>query len=199
MRLRFPLTTVLMLTLPGVAFADMGTPGFSFVPRDFIFEVEQEYPGYRFWLVSAEGIEPLDFAPGRPFRVDGEVKLQQVGTRPAYVFAAPVGVIEEMGAEKVHEAWLAGKLPPRVLQSQWIFFRDSVPFFDTRERVIDRYRVEFEPGKEVRLVLLERNTGNPWVKRAWAAAGILAAASVGLAGLWVFRKLLRHVRKPSAV
>jgi hypothetical protein len=85
-----------------------------------------------------------------------------------------------------------------VTHSERIYFRDSVPFYDTRERVVDRYRVELEPGREVRLVLLERNTGSPWVKGAWAAAGILIAVSIGLASLWVFRKFLRLLQRPSA-
>lgn len=132
MRRQMLLTVALTLSVAGTVFADMGPlPGFSRVPRDLVLEVESEFPGYRFWLVSHSRVEPLDLA---------------------HVAAAPVGMVEGMGEGKFHEAFLAGKLPPGVFRSDEIIdFSARVSFYDSRERVIDRYGVEFEPGQPVRL------------------------------------------------
>jgi hypothetical protein len=185
------LTVALALSISGTAFADMGPPpGYSRVPHDFVFEVESEVPGYRFWLVSPRGAEPLDLAPGRPCRVDGEGRTGS--HRIAYVVAAPAGLIESLKATPAEQEFWSGKLPQSVLPSDPIDFYARVPFYDSRERVIDRYRVEFAPGQPVRLVWLGRNEGSPWVKRAWAAAGLFASGAVGCGVLWLRRKWARR-------
>lgn len=151
MRRQMLLTVALTLSATGTASADMGPPpGFSRVPRDLVLEVESEFPGYRFWLVLHSRVEPLDLAPDRSFRVGGEGRGGS--HRLAHIVAAPVGMVEGMGEGKFHEAFLAGKLPPGVFRSDEIIdFSARVPFYDSRERVIDRYGVEFEPGQPVRL------------------------------------------------
>jgi hypothetical protein len=78
-----------------------------------------------------------------------------------------------------------------VLTSEDIDFLGQVPFYDTRERVVDRCRLEFVPGKYVRLVLVEQNVGSGAVKRAWFAAGVLVPAAVLTGGWWVVRRLRR--------
>jgi hypothetical protein len=189
MRSQLLLAVTLALSFSATARADMGTPGFSRVPHDFIFEVEAESPGYRFWLVSDRGVEPLDLAPGRPVRVDG---AERTGShRIAYVVAAQIGVIEGMGEEDFRKAFEQSHFPPGVNQSGHIDFLGQVPFYDSRERVVDRYRVEFSPGQPVRLVWLEQNEGSARVKAEWAAAGILAAVGFTWAGWWTLRRMWR--------
>lgn len=186
---------VLAVSLPNAALADMGTPGFSRVPHDYVIEVESTFPGYRFWLISPRGLEPLDLAPGRPLIVNGEGRLGS--HRNARVIAAPVGLIEGIGEEqfqKLDEKRWSAEADPRLSQvheSGPIDFYGSVPFFDSRERVIDRYRLEFVPGQHVRLVWLEQNAGSRWVKRAWLAAGILVPVAVLWGFWWAVRRLRR--------
>ena len=190
MRLRPILILVLLASFPGSAFADMSFPGFSRVPHDFVFEVEANSPGYRFWLVSPRGVEPLDLAPGRPFRVDGEGRH---GERPWAPRSSPrpIELVNEMGEAKFAEMVLANKLTPGVIRSEPIDFHGSVPFYDSRERVIDRYRVEVVPGQRISLVWLGQNAGSGWIKIAWAAAGIFFAGTTVWAGWWVFRRMWR--------
>lgn len=179
----------------GAARADMGTPGVSRVPHDFVIEVESGFPGYRFWLVSPHGIEPLDLARGRPFRIDGEGRTGS--HRIAYIVAAPIALVEETGKDKFEAAlWprkfdADGRLPPTVIWSESIDFLGQVPFYDTRERVIDRCRLEFVPGQHVRLVWLEENSGSTAVKRAWLAAGVLVPVAVLSGGWWAVRRVRR--------
>jgi hypothetical protein len=186
MRRRLFLTVAALLSAAGTTFADMGTPGFSRVPHDFVFEVESEVPGYRFWLVSARGVEPLDLAPGRPVRVDAESRLGS--HRVAWLVAAPVGLVEGMGETAFQEAHGNGKLPPGVSQSEKIDFLGSVPFFDSHERLVDHFRVEFSPGQPIQLVFLGRDAGNRCVRAAWAAAGLFAFAAVVCGVFWLLRK-----------
>lgn len=119
------LTVALTLSVAGTASADMRPPpGFSRVPRDLVLEVESEFPGYRFWLVSHSRVEPLDLAPDRSFRVEGHVESHRL----AHVVAAPVGMVEDMGEENFQEAFLAGKLPPGEFRSDEIIdFSARVP------------------------------------------------------------------------
>jgi hypothetical protein len=166
----------------------------TLVPHDFVFEIESEAPGYRFWLLSPRGLEPLDLAPGRPVRVDGEGRTGS--HRIATVIAAPAGLIESLKVTPVEQEFWSGKLPPSVLQSDQIDFYARVPFFDSRERVIDRYRVEFAPGQPIRLVFLGQNESNPWLKRAWVVAGLFAFAAVVCGALWLLRKTAK--RQPLA-
>jgi hypothetical protein len=181
------LTVAFLLSVSGTAVADMGPPpGYSRVPRDLVLEVESEFPGYRFWLVSPRGAEPLDLAPGRPLRVDGGGR--DGSHRIAYVIAAPVGLIESLKVTPAEQDFWSGKLPPSVLWSEKLDFYARAPFYDSRERVIDRYRVEFAPGQPVRLMWLGQNESSPWVKGAWAAAGLFAFAAVVRAAIWLLRK-----------
>jgi hypothetical protein len=193
MRRRLLLTVAALLSAAGTAFADMGTPGFSRVPHDFVFDVDSEVPGYRFWLVSARGVEPLDLAPGRPALVDSASRLGS--HRVAWLVAAPVGLVEGMGEAAFQEAHGNGKLPPGVSQSEKIDFLGSVPFFDSHERLVDHFRVEFSPGQPIQLVFLGRDAGSPRVRTAWAVAGVFALVAIVWAGWRALRP--RSAKKQS--
>ncbi len=171
------------------------TPGFSRVPHDFVFETDA--PGYRFWLVSRRGLEPLDLVPGHPFRVDGAGR--DGSHRPGQVIAAPVGLADRLGEAELTGAVDASKRPPGVLVSEPFDFYGSVPFFDSRSRVVDRYRVEVGPENRIRLVRLEHNAGSAWVKVAWAVAGICLVVGTFWAGWWTLRRVWRVAApKPTA-
>jgi hypothetical protein len=190
--MRPTLALALSISLPTVATADMGMPGFSRIPHDFVFEIEADHPDYRFWFVSNRGIEPLELAPGRPVRVDGEGL--RGGHQSTWVVAAPVGLVEGMGEVKFAEAVRKGQLPPGVRRSESLHFYEEVPFFDSRSILIDRYRVESWPGS-VRLVWLEREAGSDWIPAIWALVGILCAVAALWGGWWVLRRMRRLVRE----
>ncbi len=177
--------------LPEAAFADMGIPGQTRIPHDFVFEVEADFPGYQFWLVSPRGTEPLDLAPGRPFRVDGEGR--HGSHRVAWVVVTPVGLAEEMGKAEFEKLASMHKLPSEVFTSESIDFLGSVPFYDTRERVIDRYRLEFVPGQHVRLVWLEQNKGSAWPQFACFGTGVLVPIATVWGGWWAIRRVRRKL------
>jgi hypothetical protein len=186
------LVLALSLSLPAAATADMGPlfPVFSRVPHDFVFEVEADSPGYRFWLMSDRGVEPLNLAPGQPFRVDGSGRERS--QMYVWVVAAPVGLVEGVGEAKFAEALTRGQSPQGVRQSDYLHFYGFVPYWDSRSRVIDRYRVELSPSA-VQLVWLEQNAGSVWVKRMWAVGGILCAVAALWGGWWILRRMRRFV------
>lgn len=198
MRLRLLVAIACLVALPGAAVADMVTPGFSRVPHDYVFEIEGDVTGYRFWLVSDRGVELLDLAPGRSVLVNGEGR--HGSHRIAQVVAAPVALVEQVGEAKLIDAHWKHELPPGVIRSDSFDFYGSVPFWDSRSRVIDRYRVEFVPGQSLRMVWLERNTGSWWLKGAWIAAGVFTVVAVVWAGRWVTRRIGRALagKQPTA-
>lgn len=191
--------SIVAALLPATATADMGAPGFHRIPHDIVIEIESDASGYQFWLVSARGLEPLDLVPGRPLVINGEDRTGAY--RIAWIVAAPAGLIEKLGEDgfrKAREARWADKpnpLTPDVLESEEMDFLGSVPFYDSRERVIDRYRLEFVPKKELRLVWLEQNAGSKRVKVAWAVVGVLMPIAVLGGFWWVVRRAWRASKK----
>jgi hypothetical protein len=180
-----------LLLLPLSARADVPSPGHFRVPHDFVIEVEQDYPNHRFWLVMPRDVQALSLAPGRPFRIDGS---RRGGLRyRALIIAAPPGFVEGMDERKVFAAVTADNPPAGVLRSQRIDFGGWAPFFDSRDRLVDHYRLELN-SDEVRLVWLGQNEGSVWVKVAWAVAGLSASVALVLAGLFAVRRLWRAVR-----
>jgi hypothetical protein len=191
MRIHPILALVVVASFPGSALADMGPfPGFSSVPHDFVFEVETDSPDYRCWLVSPRGAELLDLAAGRPVRVDGAGRTGS--HRIAYVIAVPLALVEELGEANFAKVAMRSELPPSVKRSEHVDFYGSVAFFDSRSRVVDRYRVEITEA-HVRLVWLEQNAGSDWVKAEWAAAGIFLLVAALWIGWWVLRRLVRRL------
>jgi hypothetical protein len=189
--MRSMLALTLAISLPGVATADVGVPGFSRVPRDIVFEVKAEAPGYRFWFVSNRGIEPLELVPGRPVRVDGKPLMGN--SQGGWIVAAPVGLVEGMGEAEFAKAVRRWELPPGVSRSELLAFDEEVPFWDPRSIVIDRCRVKLEPVI-VRLVWLDRNASG-WVRATWAIGGLLFAFATLWGGWWIIRRMRRLVRK----
>ena len=183
-RMRSTLVLVPFLLLPATAFADSVSPGFSRVPHDMVIDVAKEYPNYRFWLASFRRIEPLNMVPGQPCRVDG--KGRDRFARIAFVIAAPVGniehLIETMGAAKLFDELYGGGLPAGVLRSNQIDLYGAVPFYDNRERVIDRYRLEIDQVNGLSLMWVEQNEGDWQAKLGWAVAGVCVAVSIAWAG-----------------
>jgi len=76
-----------------------------------------------------------------------------------------------------------------VLRSDSIDFRAYVPFYDSRDRVIDHYRVEVNSGQSLRLVWLGQNEGSRWLKGMWIVAGLSLSASIIAGGFWIVRKV----------
>jgi hypothetical protein len=192
MRLRTGAVIAGLLLVPAAARADVGFPGLARVANDKVIEVAEAHPGYRFWLVSPRGAEPLDLGSGLPCRVDGYGR--DGSHRLAYVVAAPVGSAAWDRPEGLWDALLAGKLPADVQRSGPIDFYASVPVLDPRRRVTDHYRLEFVPGERVELVWLGLSKTDRLAGYAWWAAG------VGVAGLvvWAGLRLIRRGRRVPA-
>jgi hypothetical protein len=182
---RWAVVVVLLTPSAGVAFMP---PGYRAVDRDLVIETDRDFPGYRFWLASEKGIEPLEVTPARPCHIDGHGRYGS--HRDAFVIAAPVGVVERhvqtLGARGLWDEISGGRVPPGILRSELIDFGNALPFYDSRERVIDRYRLELEPGR-LTLVWLSQNQGDPLVKAAWVATGVIAAAVLVGGVWWVWR------------
>jgi len=183
MGLRFGIALIL-LAAPAVVRADVVSPGRSRVPCDIIIEVETDYSGYRFWLVSSLGAEPLEIRPDRPCRVTGAGRggIARLG----YVVAAPAERFEEL-ATAIRKAW-SEPLPPGLLRSEAIDFYASVPFYDSRKLVIDTYRLEFVPGQALHLVWRGDNS-DPRSTIAVAIAGICTAIAIAWLGIRLARRL----------
>ncbi|MBA4063300.1 MAG: hypothetical protein C0501_06230 [Isosphaera sp.] len=177
MRVRTGAVIAGLLLAPAPGRADVGFPGLARVANDKVIEVAGDTAGYRFWLVSPRGPEPLDLAPGRPARVDG--RGRDGSHRQAFVLAVPVGAAGQPGSV-AWDAVLAGKVPPGVLQSGPLDFSAAVPVLDPRGRITDHYRLEFVPGERVELVWLGVSTTDRLMSVAWWAVG------VGVAGLVVW-------------
>jgi hypothetical protein len=193
-----PLLAVLAfccLSMP--IWGDMGVPGHTRVPRDLVIETDEVYPDHRFFLQSLRGLEPLPLAPGEPYRIDGQGRN---GThRIAYVIAVPRSLVEKEG-----EGALAAELSPHnagpgefkvvpgVLRSEMIDFRADVPFYDSRDRVIDRYRLEMNSAESLRLVWLGQNEGSPWLKGTWIVVGLSMSVSIIWGGWWIIRRVRRR-------
>lgn len=188
MRLRWVVVLALSISHSGAALADAVSPGRSRVPHDLVIEIDSDVPGYHFWLVSRRGAETLDLAPGRPFLVSGGGR--NGSHREAYIVAAPAELVEGIGMNE---------LPPGAFRSEQIDFGTSVPFYDSRERVVTRYRLDFVPGQRVELIQTDENTGSKWIKRVWAATGVLVSFAVVGGGLWVGRRMVRTLRSRQAV
>jgi hypothetical protein len=82
----------------------------------------------------------------------------------------------------------SNKWAPGVLRSQMIDFRSDVPFYDSRDRVIDRYRLTVDSSDTLQLVWVGQNQGSVWVKAAWAAVGLCLSASI----IWLGWRLVRR-------
>jgi hypothetical protein len=167
----------------------MGVPGFTPVPHDLAIEADESYPDYRFFLQSPRGLEPISLAPGKPHRIDGQGRHGI--NRIAYVIAVPHSLLEQKGESNLAAELKANKSVPGILWSEMIAFRTDVPFFDSRDRVIDRYRVELNAPDNLRLVWLAQNEGSRWVKGAWAAGGICVSGSIIWFGWWATRRVRR--------
>lgn len=192
------LAIAVLLLLPAAARADMGAPGFSPVPRDYVIEVDTDYHNYRFFLLSPRGLEPLALAPGRPCRIDGSGR--QGSHRNASILAIPVERAEKFAEEVKSHPEKYGRYseqnPPGTLHSETIDFHALIPFYDTRDRIVRRYRLELDPpARSVELVFLGENEGSAWVKVAWAVAGIAAAVGLVGLGLWLLRRIWRAMRR----
>ena len=113
-----------------------------------IIETESEHVGYRFWLISRRGGEPLEFAPGKPYRIDGRPVVMGA-IELGWVGAAPVDVADpDADGRAVGETrGTSGELPPGVLRSEELDFSEAVPFYDTRQEVVDTYRLELVQGE----------------------------------------------------
>lgn len=184
--MRSSLSLLVLLALPPLASADVSSPGYSRVPHHFVIEVQSAYPGYRFWLVSRRGAEPLELAPGRPCRIDGADR--NGSHRLGRVVAAPAETADRVTAKELAEAVSSGKRLPGALCAEELDFHGAVPFYDSRDEIIDRYQLELVPGERLRLVLLERSAGARWVKASWLLSGLFAAVGA----VWLGYRLLRR-------
>jgi hypothetical protein len=188
MQARLLLTLVFVLSLPSAVFADMGP--LPLAAHDFVFEMETDVPGYCFWFVNVDRVEPLDLTPGRHAYVYGGDRA-----RFAFIVAAPVGLMEEMGTVNFLQAHRDHKLPPSVSQSSSIDLYDDAPFLGTATRV-DRYRVEFQPGQPIRLVEVPES---PWVGGAKVVGGVLLASAITWGGYRILRRRPRVVGEQKSV
>ncbi|QJW94449.1 hypothetical protein FTUN_1969 [Frigoriglobus tundricola] len=146
MRRRWIVVLALSTFHSGAVLADGASPDRSPVPHDLVIEIDSDFPAYRFWLVSQRGVEPLDPAPGRPLLVSGDGR--NGSHRIANIVAAPAELGDEIGLNH---------LPSGAVRSAEIDFRKYVPFYDSRERVVVRYRLDFVPGRHVRLIQTDGN------------------------------------------
>ena len=189
--MRFSLTLVASLSLASTAFADVASPFSSRVPLDVVFEVDRAYPDYRFWLVSPRGLEPLALSPGDPQIVDGNGRNGSI----ARVAAVPRALVEQLGEKELADALQTEKKIAGVLFSNSVDIAGSVPFYDSRSRVIERYQLEIVSPTELRLVFLGQNDGSRGVKIAWVAAGLCLATGIVWGGWRLLRLFRRRLTK----
>jgi hypothetical protein len=183
---------VALLLLPQFARADWVTPGFTVVPHHLIIEVGSDHSGYRFWLISERGPEPLELAPGKPCRIDGRDRTGVY--RDASIIAVPTNLAEWVRVNGLWSRRIASEPPTGVLVSERIDFNASVPFYDSREEVVDTYRLELVPGERVELVWLGQNEGSRRVKAFWAAGGVFAVLGLVGTGYLLLRLAARASR-----
>jgi hypothetical protein len=192
-----PTAVALLLLLPTVAQADgaASLPGFRTVWKDIIFTVEQDYPDYEFYLVISGHQFPAERLPLSP---SNPVRVPRPGEDGRYRWANAYAVRKSLLAQlpdlppshdwfQLNKGKGVVKLEHAAVQ---LDFRESLLFTDTRDRVEITYRVEVGPDGG-RLVKVAENAGDPWVRRAWVAAGALVL--VGIVGLGIWR--LRRVRR----
>ncbi len=191
MRFGWTLVCAFLLT-PGAARAADAPLGFKRVPRHLTLEVGEEGAGYRFWLVSPAGVEPLDLAPGHPCRIEDHAR-GGVGW-PVWVVAATPGsaaAVTSAGGwrELAHEP-----LPPGVRRSEAIEATAQVPVLELRRELSERKRVFVGPDGIAVVRVAQEGTG--------ALVAIYIATGVGVslvvAGVRVLRRRRRAVEPRAA-
>jgi hypothetical protein len=196
-------SVVLLLLVPATARADAApiVPGYRGVWVDFIFTVEQGYPGYEFYLVSplswmdSHPPERLPLTPSNPIRVSGSGPGPGEDNR--YKYGARVYAVRESlltgGTGPPSRTWFFRERDGLVLLGETPESCAALPFTDNRERIEFTYRVEIGPDGG-QLVKVGENAGNSWVKRGWIAAAIfISLGIVGLGLRWVWGARRRRV------
>jgi hypothetical protein len=193
---------LLLLVLPATACADAGSsfPGIRSVWINYTFTVEQEYPDYDFYVLTTmhKTAVQVPLSPSTPVRLSGEEYPAAWGL----LFAVKKPLRPPDRNPWDIEAWLHGSKGRGVVvlgpsEYEYLRFGSSLPFTDNRKSVEIVYRVELGPDGS-RLVKVSENVGDPWVRWAWIAVGVLMAVGfVGL-GFWSLRRMLRRTPRPSA-
>jgi hypothetical protein len=165
----------------------MALPWDRRVPCEIQIETDEAFPDFCLFLHSTGSLKPIALAPGQPYRIETREAL----TWAASVVAVPRTLASDNGQNALAAELDSGKVPPGVLRLESIVFRADLPFYDTRERVIDRYRLESDGSGSLRLVWLGRNEGSRLMKGAWAVAGLLASGSILWLGFWCLHRLFR--------
>jgi hypothetical protein len=137
-------------------------------------------------LHSPRGLEPLQLAAGTPCHIDGNDRNGSL--RVAYVIAVPRALLQQNGERSLPTEFPSHNWGPGVLKSHMIDFHSDVPFYDSRDRVIDRYRLTLDSAASLRLVWVGQNQGSVWVKGAWAAVGLSLSVSI----IWFGCRLIRR-------
>jgi len=145
------------------------------LPVELIIEVEHDYPDYQFWFLTNSTWENVPLSPGHPYRTEVHRAWNQLSPLP-------------VRAAKKTEPALA-KPPDDALSSNVPIDIPRVPIYDSRDLIIQRYRLEITPTGELKLVLLETNSGDPWFKARWIGGSVLACIAIVWFGLWILRRL----------
>ena len=180
---RAALLLVLLATAP--VRADMVAPGFHTVPHDFVLTLAGEGSSHAFFLTAYDKVEELSLKAGEPFLLHGPDRLG--GCRFTTLVAVPKTLLASADRHPPSAEWLRAKREG-VVRSPEIDFIGVIPFYDTRERIIETSRVELADDR-IDLTLTDVNAGDPWVRRAWGASGILFAVGVVWLGVWLIRRL----------
>jgi hypothetical protein len=178
-----PISIVAVLLL--IAVSARGDAGFDpsrfldkLVPVEIIVEVDRDYPEYQFWFMTEPPNahwEKVPLAPDHPYRAELHRDWNQLSPFQMRVAKKTVMALDKPPADAINLDLRID--PPRV------------SFYDSRDRIVKRYRLEITPTGEVKLVLLETNSSDPWFKAGWIAAGVLAGMAVVWFGLWVVRRI----------
>jgi hypothetical protein len=171
-----------LLCLPTTVWGDMFFPGFTRVPREVMIELSENAKDYHFWFSANGKFETLPLVPGQPFQIgQGRTGSYRFGE----LIAVPRRLVEARGEEELLREIKANKNVDGVMHFSSEFdFREEVPFYDSRDRVIDWYRVEADPEKGLRLVWLKQNTDES-MRGVWAVTGVFASSlAVWLGWRW---------------
>jgi hypothetical protein len=184
---RWLTVTVLLVSPVGVR-ADVGLQISSYVPHDHIIEVAGDVSAYRFFVRDARGdVVPVPLAAGQNYQLtwDGPLPRFAVGR---VIVAVPHTSGKEPAPEEVAEMIRLGSSPPGVQKLTGFPPAAAVPPYDSRSRVVSRYRLEVAPGGELRLTELGQNRSSPVPLLIWLTAGLAAFALV----VWVGWRLVRR-------
>jgi hypothetical protein len=200
------------LVVAAGARADLIPPGTKNIAIDHKVETDKDYAEWKFFVVAGSGdVRPVRLDAKTPLTIAGssaigngpapdpaeKQKALQLAYRSNLLVAIPKETVKKFASEKeLHAAVWDLKVEGMARVKDAFYDHSNVRITDPRKSVVRSFRVtkiDAKDGIVLEPVKADDKSGGPEEEQAaglfpWVAGGLVLAAAVGFAGVWLSRR-----------